>query len=465
MTTTICPSCQASDSQFVQDFMGELSERNPHEPEFVQSVYEVITSLEPVVQRRPRYLKEKILQRLVEPERTLQFRVPWVDDEGEVNVNRGYRVAFNSAIGPYKGGLRFHPTVNLSIMKFLGFEQIFKNSLTTLQMGGGKGGADFDPKGKSDGEVMRFCQSFMSELFRHIGHNTDVPAGDVGVGSREIGYLFGQYKKLTNSFVGVMTGRGLEWGGSLIRPEATGYGSVYFAAEMLATRNDSFEGKTCLVSGSGNVAQFTAEKINELSGKVVTLSDSDGWIFDGDGIDSEKMAWVMDLKNTRRGRIREYTEQYPDAEFHEFDTAQDHNPMWLVPADCAFPSATQNEINGVDAANLLKGGVELISEGANMPSTPEAQHAYLEAGILYGPAKAANAGGVAVSGLEMVQSSQRLFWSREEVDAKLREIMRNIHTQCVRSAREFGCEGNYVDGANIAGFIKVAEAMLDQGII
>ena len=465
MTTTICPSCQASDSQFVQDFMGELSERNPHEPEFVQSVYEVITSLEPVVQRRPRYLKEKILQRMVEPERTLQFRVPWVDDEGEVNVNRGYRVAFNSAIGPYKGGLRFHPTVNLSIMKFLGFEQIFKNSLTTLQMGGGKGGADFDPKGKSDGEVMRFCQSFMSELFRHIGHNTDVPAGDVGVGSREIGYLFGQYKKLTNSFVGVMTGRGLEWGGSLIRPEATGYGSVYFAAEMLATRNESFEGKTCLVSGSGNVAQFTAEKINELSGKVVTLSDSDGWIFDGDGIDSEKMAWVMDLKNTRRGRIREYTEQYPDAEFHEFDTAQDHNPMWLVPADCAFPSATQNEINGVDAANLLKGGVELISEGANMPSTPEAQHAYLGAGILYGPAKAANAGGVAVSGLEMVQSSQRLFWSREEVDAKLREIMRNIHTQCVRSAREFGCEGNYVDGANIAGFIKVAEAMLDQGII
>jgi glutamate dehydrogenase (NADP+) len=445
--------------------MGELSERNPHQPEFVQSVYEVITSLEPVVQRRPRYLKEKILQRIVEPERTLQFRVPWVDDEGEVNVNRGYRVAFNSAIGPYKGGLRFHPTVNLSIMKFLGFEQIFKNSLTTLQMGGGKGGADFDPKGKSDGEVMRFCQSFMSELFRHIGHNTDVPAGDVGVGSREIGYLFGQYKKLTNSFVGVMTGRGLEWGGSLIRPEATGYGSVYFAAEMLATRNDSFEGKTCLVSGSGNVAQFTAEKINELSGKVVTLSDSDGWIFDGDGIDSEKMAWVMDLKNTRRGRIREYTEQYPDAEFHEFDTAQDHNPMWLVPADCAFPSATQNEINGVDAANLLKGGVELISEGANMPSTPEAQHAYLEAGILYGPAKAANAGGVAVSGLEMVQSSQRLFWSREEVDAKLREIMGNIHTQCVRSAREFGCEGNYVDGANIAGFIKVAEAMLDQGII
>jgi glutamate dehydrogenase (NADP+) len=465
MTTTICPSCQASDSQFVQDFMGELSERNPHQPEFVQSVYEVITSLEPVVQRRSRYLKEKILQRIVEPERTLQFRVPWVDDEGEVNVNRGYRVAFNSAIGPYKGGLRFHPTVNLSIMKFLGFEQIFKNSLTTLQMGGGKGGADFDPKGKSDGEVMRFCQSFMSELFRHIGHNTDVPAGDVGVGSREIGYLFGQYKKLTNSFVGVMTGRGLEWGGSLIRPEATGYGSVYFAAEMLATRNDSFEGKTCLVSGSGNVAQFTAEKINELSGKVVTLSDSDGWIFDGDGIDSEKMAWVMDLKNTRRGRIREYTEQYPDAEFHEFDTAQDHNPMWLVPADCAFPSATQNEINGVDAANLLKGGVELISEGANMPSTPEAQHAYLEAGILYGPAKAANAGGVAVSGLEMVQSSQRLFWSREEVDAKLREIMGNIHTQCVRSAREFGCEGNYVDGANIAGFIKVAEAMLDQGII
>lgn len=465
MTTTTCPSCQASDSQFVQDFMGEVTERNPHEPEFVQSVYEVVSSLEPVVQQRPRYLKDKILQRIVEPERTLQFRVPWVDDAGEVHVNRGYRIAFNSAIGPYKGGLRFHPSVNLSILKFLGFEQIFKNSLTTLQMGGGKGGSDFDPKRKSDGEVMRFCQSFMSELFRHIGHNTDVPAGDIGVGSREIGYLFGQYKKLTNSFVGVMTGRGLEWGGSLVRPEATGYGSVYFASEMLSTRNDSMKGKTCLVSGSGNVAQFTAEKINELGGKVFTLSDSNGWIFDGDGIDTDKMNWVMELKNTRRGRIREYIEQYPSAEFHEFDGSMDHNPMWMIPADCAFPSATQNEINAIDATNLLKGGVELISEGANMPSTPEAQHAFLEAGILYGPAKAANAGGVAVSGLEMAQSSQRLFWTRDEVDEKLRGIMKNIHNQCIDSSREFNCEGNYVDGANIAGFTKVAEAMLDQGVV
>lgn len=465
MTTTTCSTCQASDSPFVQDFMNEVSERNPHQPEFVQSVYEVIASLEPVIQKRPRYTKEKILRRIVEPERTLQFRVPWVDDAGEVQVNRGYRVAFNSAIGPYKGGLRFHPTVNLSILKFLGFEQIFKNSLTSLQMGGGKGGADFDPKGKSDLEVMRFCQSFMSELFRHIGPNTDVPAGDIGVGGREIGFLFGQYKKLTNSFVGVLTGRNLEWGGSLIRPEATGYGSVYFAAEMLSTRNDTIKGKTCLVSGSGNVAQYTTEKVIELGGKVVTLSDSSGWVFDGDGIDSEKLAWVMDLKNNRRGRMSEYVEHFNNAEYHAHDDSLDHNPMWAVPADCAFPSATQNEINRVDAANLLQGGVTLISEGANMPSTPEAQHEFIEARILYGPAKAANAGGVAVSGLEMAQSSQRLFWTREEVDAKLREIMKNIHTQCIDASIEFGCEGNYVDGSNIAGFTKVAEAMLDQGVV
>ncbi len=465
MTTTTCYSCQASDSPFVQDFMGEVEERNPHQPEFVQSVYEVIASLEPVIQQRPRYEKEKILRRLVEPERTLQFRVPWVDDAGEVQVNRGYRVAFNSAIGPYKGGLRFHPTVNLSVLKFLGFEQIFKNSLTSMQMGGGKGGADFDPKGKSDLEVMRFCQSFMSELFRHIGHNTDVPAGDIGVGGREIGFLFGQYKKLTNSFVGVLTGRSLEWGGSLIRPEATGYGSVYFAAEMLSTRNDTIKGKTCLVSGSGNVAQYTTEKVNELGGKVVTLSDSNGWIFDGDGIDAEKLAWVMELKNIRRGRMSEYVEQFSNADYHETDGSLDHNPMWAIPADCAFPSATQNEIKGVDAANLLLGGVTLISEGANMPSTPEAQHAFIEAATLYGPAKAANAGGVAVSGLEMAQSSQRLFWTREEVDAKLQEIMKNIHTQCIDASAEFGCEGNYIDGSNIAGFTKVAEAMLDQGVV
>ena len=465
MTTTSCESCQASDSPFIQDFMGEVASRNPHQPEFVQSVYEVVSSLEPVIEKRPRYVKEKVLQRIVEPERVLQFRVPWIDDSGEVQVNRGYRIAFNSAIGPYKGGLRFHPTVNLSILKFLGFEQIFKNSLTTLQMGGGKGGADFDPKGKSDLEVMRFCQSFMSELFRHIGHNTDVPAGDIGVGAREIGFLFGQYKKLTKSFVGVLTGRNLEWGGSLIRPEATGYGSVYFASEMLSTKGDTIEGKTCLVSGSGNVAQYTTEKINQLGGKVVTLSDSSGWVFDGDGIDSKKLAWVMDLKNNRRGRMSEYIEQFSDAEYHSYDASLDHNPMWSVPADCGYPSATQNEINGVDATNLLKGGVKLISEGANMPSTPEAQQAYLEAGILYGPAKAANAGGVAVSGLEMAQSSQRLFWSREEVDAKLQGIMKSIHAQCVEASVEFNCEGNYVDGSNIAGFTKVAEAMLDQGIV
>lgn len=454
-----------SDSPFVQDFMGQVSSRNPYEPEFLQAVHEVVSSLEAVLKRRSQYVSENILGRIVEPERALQFRVPWVDDAGDVQVNRGYRVAFNSAIGPYKGGLRFHPTVNLSILKFLGFEQIFKNSLTTLPMGGGKGGADFDPKGKSDGEVMRFCQSFMSELFRHIGHNTDVPAGDVGVGGREIGYLFGEYKKLTNSFVGVLTGRGLEWGGSLIRPEATGYGAVYFASEMLATRGETIEGMTCLVSGSGNVAQFATEKINELGGKVLTLSDSSGWIFDGDGIDKKKLDWLMELKNTRRGRIGEYVEQFPSAEFHALDDTLDHNPMWSVPAKCAFPSATQNEINGIDAVNMLENGIELISEGANMPSTCEAQNLFLQAGVLYGPAKAANAGGVAVSGLEMAQSSQRLSWTREEVDAKLRHIMARIHSQCIEASKEFGCEGNYVDGANIAGFVKVAQAMLAQGIV
>ncbi len=463
--TTATFSTTESDTPFVQDFMGQLSARNPYEPEFLQAVHEVVSSLELVIEGRPVYARENILGRLVEPERTLQFRVPWVNDGGEVIVNRGYRVAFNSAIGPYKGGLRFHPTVNLSILKFLGFEQIFKNSLTTLPMGGGKGGADFDPKGKSDGEVMRFCQSFMSELFRHIGHNTDVPAGDIGVGGREIGFLFGEYKKLTNSFVGVLTGRGLEWGGSLIRSEATGYGSVYFASEMLATRGETIEGRTCLVSGSGNVAQFTTEKINELGGKVVTLSDSSGWIFDGDGIDANKLAWLMELKNVRRGRIGEYVEQFPNAEFHHRDDSLDHNPMWAVPAKCAFPSATQNEINGIDASNMLGNGLDLVSEGANMPSTFEAQKLFVEAGILYGPAKAANAGGVAVSGLEMAQSSQRLSWTREEVDAKLRHIMARIHSKCVEASKEFGCEGSYVDGANIAGFVKVAQAMLAQGVV
>ena len=465
MTTTECSTQTGTDSQFVQDFMGSVAARNPHEPEFLQAVHEVVSSLEGVLERRKHYVSGNILQRIVEPERSLQFRVPWVNDAGDVEVNRGYRVQFNSAIGPYKGGLRFHPSVNLSILKFLGFEQVFKNSLTTLPMGGGKGGADFNPKGKSDGEVMRFCQSFMSELFRHIGPDTDIPAGDIGVGGREIGYMFGEYKKLTNSFVGVLTGRGLEWGGSLIRPEATGYGVVYFAADMYATRGKTFEGKTCLVSGSGNVAQYTAEKITELGGKVVTLSDSSGWIFDGDGIDAEKLAWVMELKNKRRGRISEYVEQFPTAQYHTRNDSLDHNPLWAVQANCAFPCATQNEINGNDATNLLACGVELVSEGANMPSTIDAQNLFVDSGILYGPAKAANAGGVAVSGLEMTQASQRLFWTREEVDAKLKQIMNKIHTQCVDASKEFGCEGNYVDGANIAGFVKVAEAMVAQGIV
>ena len=464
MTTSCCPTT-SSDSQFVQDIMGKVSSRNPNEPEFLQAVHEVVSSLEVVMERRPQYVSGNILGRIVEPERAFQFRVPWVDDAGNVQVNRGYRIEFNSAIGPYKGGLRFRPTVNLSILKFLGFEQVFKNSLTTLPMGGGKGGADFDPKGKSDGEVMRFCQSFMSELFRHIGPDTDVPAGDIGVGGREIGSMFGEYKKLTNTFVGILTGRGLEWGGSLIRPEATGYGSVYFASEMLSTRGDSIDGKTCLVSGSGNVAQYTVEKINELGGKAVTLSDSSGWIFDGDGISEDKLSWVMDLKNNRRGRIGEYAEKFSNAEFYARDDSLNHNPMWSVPAQCAFPSATQNEVNEVDANNMLENGVFVISEGANMPSTPQAQNIFVDAGILYGPAKAANAGGVAVSGLEMAQASQRLFWTREEVDAKLKQIMSRIHTQCIDASRDFGCEGNYVDGANIAGFVKVAQAMMAQGIV
>jgi glutamate dehydrogenase (NADP+) len=465
MTTSKCCTQTDSEPQFVQDFMGSVAARNPHEPEFLQAVHEVASSLKTVMDRRPQYVSSNILQRIVEPERSIQFRVPWVTDAGEVEVNRGYRVEFNSAIGPYKGGLRFHPTVNLSILKFLGFEQVFKNSLTTLPLGGGKGGADFNPKGKSDGEVMRFCQSFMSELFRHIGPDTDIPAGDIGVGGREIGYMFGEYKKLTNTFVGVLTGRGLEWGGSLIRPEATGYGVVYFASEMYATKGETLTGKTCLVSGSGNVAQYTIEKATKLGGKVVTISDSGGWIFDGEGIDAEKLSWVMDLKNKRRGRISEYADQFPNAEFHPRNDSLDHNPLWAVTADCAFPSATQNEINGVDAKNLLAGGVNLVSEGANMPSTIDAQQAFIDAGILYGPAKAANAGGVAVSGLEMAQASQRLFWTREEVDGKLKQIMNQIHAQCVDASKEFGCEGNYVDGANIAGFVKVADAMLAQGIV
>ncbi|MCL4550892.1 MAG: NADP-specific glutamate dehydrogenase [Bacteroidetes bacterium] len=452
-------------SDFVKDFMAQVKAKNPSEPEFHQAVFEVISSLVLVLERHPEYRKEKILERIIEPERTILFRVPWVDDQGDVQINRGFRIEMNSAIGPYKGGLRFHPSVNLGILKFLAFEQVFKNSLTTLPMGGGKGGSDFDPKGKSDGEVMRFCQSFMSELFRHIGSNTDVPAGDIGVGGREIGFLFGQYKKLRNEFTGVLTGKGLNWGGSLVRPEATGYGSVYFAAEMLGTRKQTLEGKRCLVSGSGNVAQYTVEKILQLGGKVLTLSDSSGYIFDEAGIDAEKLKFVMDLKNIRRGRMKEYADKFKSAVYTQIDPGADHNPLWNHKADCAFPSATQNEISGKDAANLLKNGVYVVSEGANMPSSIEAINQFVDAKILYGPGKAANAGGVATSGLEMAQNSMRYSWTREEVDNRLHLIMKSIHKTCVDTATKYGTPGNYVNGANIGGFVKVADAMLDQGIV
>jgi len=452
-------------TDLTKSMLAEVEARNPHEPEFLQAVEEVLESLAPVLERHSEYIGARIPQRIIEPERVLMFRVPWVDDQGDVHVNRGFRIEMNSAIGPYKGGLRFHPSVNLSILKFLAFEQVFKNSLTTLPMGGGKGGSDFDPKGKSDLEVMRFCQSFMSELFRHIGQNTDVPAGDIGVGGREIGFMFGQYKKLANEFTGVLTGKGRNWGGSLIRPEATGYGAVYFAAEMLSARGDSLEGKTCLVSGSGNVAQFTVEKVNELGGKAVTLSDSSGYIHDGDGITPEKLAFVQDLKNVRRGRISEYTEKFSGSTYTAVDGSRDHNPLWAHEANCAFPSATQNEINAKDAANLVAGGVNVISEGANMPTCPEGVELFVEKKLLFGPGKAANAGGVAVSGLEMSQNSQRYSWTREEVDGKLKSIMRDIHKGCVDAAAQYGFEGNYVAGANIAGFLKVADAMLDQGVV
>jgi glutamate dehydrogenase (NADP+) len=443
---------------YIAEVLETVARRNAGEPEFLQAVHEVLASLDPVVERHRKYRDGGILERIVEPERQLMFRVPWFDDAGRVQVNRGFRVQFNSAIGPYKGGLRFHPSVNLGILKFLGFEQVFKNSLTTLPMGGGKGGSDFDPKGKSDTEVMRFCQSFMTELYRHIGADTDVPAGDIGVGGREVGFLFGQYKRLANEFTGVLTGKGLKWGGSLIRPEATGYGAVYFAEEMLKTRNDALAGKVCTVSGSGNVAQYTVEKLLQLGAKPVTLSDSDGTIHDPAGINAEKLAWVMDLKNVRRGRIREYTAKF-GGQF-----LAGHRP-WSVPCDCAFPSATQNEIDGKDAAALLKHGCKLVSEGANMPSTPEAVEAFLKAKILYGPGKAANAGGVATSGLEMSQNSMRLSWGRAEVDGRLHEIMVNIHASCRATASEYGAPDNYVLGANIAGFTKVADAMLDQGLV
>ena len=452
-------------SDYVNELMADVKAKNPGEPEFHQAVQEVAESLELVFDRHPAYRKAKILERLIEPERVILFRVPWADDKGEIQVNKGYRVEMNSAIGPYKGGLRFHPTVYLGMLKFLAFEQVLKNALTTLPMGGGKGGANFDPKGKSDAEVMRFCQSFMTELQRHIGQFTDVPAGDIGVGGREIGFLFGQYKRIRNEFTGVLTGKGIEWGGSLIRPEATGYGAVYFAQEMLSTRDESLEGKTCLVSGSGNVAQYATEKILDLSGKPVTLSDSGGVIHDPNGIDREKLAWVMDLKNVKRGRISGYADKYKGAEFIAADPKADHNPLWDIKADCAFPSATQNEINAKDAANLLKNGVHVVSEGANMPTVPEGVEQFIKAGILYGPGKAANAGGVATSGLEMSQNSLRLAWTREEVDARLHGIMKAIHKQARDTAEEYATPGNYVNGANIAGFVKVAGAMLAQGVV
>ncbi|WP_233861778.1 NADP-specific glutamate dehydrogenase [Tenacibaculum piscium] len=443
----------------INAFMDYVKERNANEPEFLQAVHEVAETVIPFIENNPKYQGKKLLERMVEPERTLMFRVAWVDDKGETQVNRGYRVEFNSAIGPYKGGLRFHPSVNLSILKFLGFEQVFKNSLTTLPMGGGKGGSDFNPKGKSDREVMAFCQAFMSELFRHIGANTDVPAGDIGVGGREIGFMFGQYKKLRNEFVGVLTGKGASWGGSLIRPEATGYGDVYFAQNMLKVKGDSFEGKTVVISGSGNVAQYATEKATELGAKVVTLSDSSGYIYDADGIDAEKLAFVMDIKNVRRARISEYVTKYPNAKFFAGERP------WSVTCDVALPCATQNELNGEEAKTLVANGVICVAEGANMPSTPEAIEVFQNAKILFAPGKASNAGGVATSGLEMSQNSLRYNWTREEVDAKLKAIMNDIHASCVEYGAQADGFVDYVKGANVAGFVKVADAMLDQGVV
>ena len=443
----------------IEAFMDRVRAKNGHEPEFLQAVQEVAEAVIPIVEASPKYKAAKILDRIVEPERTIIFRVPWVDDKGEVQVNRGYRVEFNSAIGPYKGGLRFHPSVNLSILKFLGFEQIFKNSLTTLPMGGGKGGSDFDPKGKSDNEVMKFCQSFMTELSRHIGADTDVPAGDIGVGGREIGYMFGQYKRIRNEFTGVLTGKARNWGGSLIRPEATGYGTVYFAQEMLATKGDSFNGKVVAVSGSGNVAQFACEKATQLGAKVVTLSDSSGYIYDADGIDAAKLAFIMELKNVKRGRIEEYVAKYPSAKF-----VAGKRP-WEVKVDIALPCATQNELNGEEAKALVSNGVICVAEGANMPSTPEAIEVFQHAKILFSPGKASNAGGVATSGLEMSQNSLRLSWSAEEVDQRLHGIMVSIHEACVKYGKQADGTVDYVKGANIAGFVKVADSMIDQGLV
>lgn len=448
--------------EYINSVLEKVRRQNSAQPEFLQAVTEVLETLAPVFDRNPHYRKMCILERMVEPERSILFRVTWVNDQGEIQVNRGYRIQFNSAIGPYKGGLRFHPSVNMSILKFLAFEQTFKNSLTTLPMGGGKGGSDFDPRGKSNVEIMQFCQAFMTELFRHIGENTDVPAGDIGVGAREVGYLFGQYKKLANNFTGVLTGKGLQYGGSLIRPEATGYGLIYFVQNMLATQNNDIAGKTCVVSGSGNVAQFTVEKINQLGGKVVTMSDSNGFIYDKDGIDAEKLAWVMELKNARAGRagrIAEYAQQFKGAQYFE------NQKPWGIACDAALPCAVQNELDAEAAKTLVKNGCKVVAEGANMPCTPEAVEIFQQSHVLFAPGKASNAGGVATSGLEMAQNSMRLPWPREEVDAKLQSIMKNIHDAAYRTAEEYKAPGNYVVGANIAGFVKVADATIAQGLI
>ncbi|MDI9549604.1 MAG: NADP-specific glutamate dehydrogenase [Chloroflexota bacterium] len=443
---------------YKDEVLAYLHQKDAHESEFLQAVDEALDAIEPVLERKPHYRKTRLLERMVEPERVIMFRVPWIDDNGNCQVNRGYRVQFSSTLGPYKGGLRFHPTVNLSVLKFLGFEQTLKNSLTTLNLGGAKGGSDFDPRGKSDDEVMRFCQSFMSELFRHIGPHIDVPAGDIGVGGREIGYLFGQYKRLANEFSGVLTGKGVQWGGSLVRPEATGYGMVYFAQEMLAAHKDSLAGKTCVVSGSGNVAQYGVQKLLEVGAKPVTLSDSDGFIHDPDGIDEDKLAYVMELKNVRRGRIKEYAERF-DVAYYE------GKKPWDIPCDAAFPCATQNELCEPSAQALLRNGCRLVAEGANMPTVPEAAHLFVKAGILYAPGKAANAGGVATSGLEMTQNSMRVSWSFEEVDKRLRGLMQAIHESAYRASVDYGVRGNYLAGANIAGFTRVADAMVEQGFV
>jgi glutamate dehydrogenase (NADP+) len=446
------------------DILNLVKQRNPNEPEFIQAAEEVIASVLPVLDKNPDYRKLKLLERMLEPERLISFRVTWLDDKGEVQVNRGYRVQMNSAIGPYKGGLRFHPSVTPSVLKFLAFEQIFKNALTGIPMGGGKGGSDFDPKGKSENEIMKFCQAFMGELARHIGHRLDVPAGDIGVGGREIGYMFGAYKKIRNEFTGVLTGKGIGWGGSLIRPEATGYGLIYFAQNMLQHKGDSLKGKTCLVSGSGNVSQYAIEKIIHMGGKAVTASDSNGFIYDPAGIDAEKLAFLMDLKNNKRGRIKEYADKYK-CEYKDVDAKADHNPLWNIKADCAFPCATQNEVNAKDANNLVKNGVKLLGEGANMPTTIDGINILIDNGVMYSPGKASNAGGVATSGLEMTQNFMGSNWTREEVDGKLQNIMKNIHDASLAAAKEYGKPGNYMVGANIAGFIKVANAMKAQGVI